>query len=67
MENHGKIMEFDSGKSLGTLNMTFKQNIQIKIAMSKDNLRILIKILAKSCMAFDCGDKIALPNLYPII
>ena len=47
--------------------MTFKQNAQIKIAMSKDNLRILIKILAKSRMALNCGDKIALPNPYPII
>ena len=33
-------------------------NIQIKIAMSKDKLRILIKILAESHMAFDLGDKI---------
>ncbi len=40
-------------------NMTFEQNIQIKIAMSKDRLRILIKILAESHMAFDLGDKIA--------
>ncbi len=29
-------------------------NIQIKIAMSRDKLRILIKILAESHMAFDC-------------
>ncbi len=28
-------------------------NIQIKIAMSKDKLRILIKILAESHIAFD--------------
>ena len=33
--------------------MGFEQNIQIKIAMSKDKLRILIKILAESHMAFD--------------
>ncbi len=33
-------------------------HIQIKITMSKDKLRILIKILAESHMAFDLGDKI---------
>ncbi len=33
--------------------MGFEQNIQIKIAISKDKLRILIKILAESHMAFD--------------
>ena len=32
--------------------------MQIKIAMSKDKLCILIKILAESHMAFDLGDKI---------
>ena len=32
--------------------------IQIKIAMSKDKLRILINILAESHMVFDLGDKI---------
>ncbi len=46
-------------------NMTFEQNMQIKIAMSKDKLHILIKILAERHMAFDLGDKIALPNPYP--
>ena len=34
-------------------NMVFEQSIQIKIAMSKDKFRILIKILAESHMAFD--------------
>ncbi len=33
--------------------MALESNIQIKIAMSKDKLRILIKILADSHMAFD--------------
>ena len=33
-------------------------DIQIKIAMSVDKLRILIKILAESHMAFDLGDNI---------
>ncbi len=32
---------------------SYETNIQIKIAMSKDKLRILIKILAESHMAFD--------------
>ncbi len=32
--------------------------IQIKTAMSEDKLRILIKILVESHMAFDLGDKI---------
>ncbi len=35
MENHGKIMEFDSGKSLGTLSEGF-------VKYSKNNLDLLI-------------------------
>ena len=42
--------------------MAFDQNIQIKIALSVNKVRVLIKILAESHMAFDLGDKIALPN-----
>ncbi len=48
-------------------------NIQIKIAMSKDKLRILIKILAESHMAFDweikltfdCTDRQTSPIQFP--
>ncbi len=44
--------------------MTLEQNIQVKIAMSKDKLRILINIFAES-LRFGSRDKIALPNPYP--
>ncbi len=44
---------------------TFEQNIQIKIALSVDKVRILIKILAESHMAFDLGDKITRHHSYP--
>ncbi len=42
---------------LDLIRCTFN-DIQIKIAMSVDRLRILIKILAESHMAFDLEDKI---------
>ncbi len=42
------------GPSIQIFISNFKSiNIQIKIAMSKDKLRILFKILAESHMAFD--------------
>ncbi len=41
------------------LNFWAVLNIQIKIAMSKDKLRILIKILVESHMAFDWEIKCA--------
>ena len=44
--------------------MTCVWDIQIKIALSVDEVRILIKILAESHVAFDLVDKIDIPSTY---
>ncbi len=52
------IKASDMLKTLIVMAVIWNGNIQVKIAMSMDKLRILIKILPESHMAFDLGDKI---------
>ncbi len=56
--NASKAVNMSMLSSQSKANVTFEQNIQIRIALLVDKVHIVINILTENHMAFDLGDKI---------